>query len=168
MLARAILDLPSPRPKETARWEAHLKLRQRRLALLKRAELALVGDLVQPVQVEGAPLLHCLRGDLPLFEAPAPDTTPRLLAPLDQLIYDRRVTHAVWDFDYTWEVYTSAAKRVRGYYALPVLSGHELVGHVDPKADRPKRRLTVVSRSVRRSHRTTEAVRALAHFLGLR
>lgn len=168
VLARAILDLPSPRPKETARWEAHLKLRQRRLALLKRAELALVGDLVQPVQVEGAPLLHCLRGDLPLFEAPAPDTTPRLLAPLDPLIYDRRVTHAVWDFDYTWEVYTPAAKRVRGYYALPVLSGHELVGHVDPKADRPKRRLTVVSRSVRRSHRTTEAVRALAHFLGLR
>lgn len=167
-LPAAFLKLPKPKPKETARWEAHLKLRQRRLALLKRAELAAVEDLVQPVQLEGAPLLHCLRTDVALFDAPETPISPKLIAPLDPLIYDRRVTQAVWDFDYTWEVYTPPAKRVRGYYALPVLSDNELVGHVDPKADRPKRKLAVVSRSVRRGHATTGAVSELAKFLGLK
>ena len=42
-----------------------------------------------------------------------------LLAPLDPLIYDRRLTSALWNFEYTWEVYTPPAKRKRGYYALP-------------------------------------------------
>jgi uncharacterized protein YcaQ len=57
---------------------------------------------------------------------------------------------------------------VRGYYALPVLSGHALVGHVDPKADRKARKLAVVSRALRRGHRAATAVRELARFLGLR
>ena len=145
-------------------------MRQRRLVLFKTGELALVADRVQAVQLPDGPTLHCLREDLPLFEAPASadGDSPRLLAPLDPLIYDRRVTQQVWDFDYTWEVYTPPAKRVRGYYALPILAGAELVGHVDPKADRPQRRLQVVTRSVRRGHRVTGAVRELAGFLGLR
>jgi uncharacterized protein YcaQ len=84
------------------------------------------------------------------------------------LIYDRRVTRQLWDFDYTWEAYTPERKRVRGHYALPILAGHELVGHVDPKADREDRRLRVVSRSVRRGHRAAPAVRELARFLNLR
>ena len=57
---------------------------------------------------------------------------------------------------------------MRGYYALPVLSGHEIVGHVDPKADRGERKLNVVSRSRRRGYRAADAVRGLARFLGLR
>jgi len=168
VLPAAILKLSKPKPSETARWEAHLKLRQRRLALLKRAELAAVEDLVQPVQITDGPLLHCLREDVPLFEGASSDKPPRLIAPLDPLIYDRRVTQAVWDFDYTWEVYTPPAKRVRGYYALPVLSNGELVGHVDPKADRNNRKLVIVSRKLRRGHAATDAVRGLAQFLGLK
>lgn len=164
-----ILTLPEAKKKEVARWEAHLKLRQRRLALLKRTELALVGDLVQPVRIEGLPLLHCLKTDLPLFERlETPAIAPLLLAPLDPLIYDRRVTSALWGFDYTWEVYTPPAKRQRGYYALPILAGTQLVGHVDPKADREKQKLRVMARSVRRGHRITDAVRALAGWLGLK
>ena len=84
------------------------------------------------------------------------------------MLYDRRVTSAVWDSDYRWEVYTPAHQRVRGYYALPVLSGGEIVGHVDPKADRERGTLGVVSRKVRRGHATAAAVRELAAFLGLR
>jgi uncharacterized protein YcaQ len=91
-----------------------------------------------------------------------------LLAPLDPLIYDRRVTSALWNFDYTWEVYTPPTKRVRGYYALPVLAGTALVGHVDPKADRKNRKLHIISRSVRRGQALTPAVRALAGWLGLK
>lgn len=171
VLPAAVLAGREPSAAETARWEALLKLRQRRLVLLKKAELAVVADRVQAVQLPDGPTLHCLREDLPLFEcdpAAADGQTPRLLAPLDPLIYDRRVTQQVWAFDYTWEVYTPPARRVRGYYALPVLAGDDLVGHVDPKADRPQRRLRVVARSVRRGHRVAGAVRELASFLGLR
>jgi hypothetical protein len=91
-----------------------------------------------------------------LARPPAGPAGPRplLLAPLDPMIYDRRVTRGLWGFDYAWEAYVPAPKRKRGYYALPVLSGTELVGHVDLKADRERGRLGVVSRSVRRGHRT--------------
>ncbi|RYD75596.1 MAG: winged helix-turn-helix domain-containing protein, partial [Verrucomicrobiaceae bacterium] len=74
----------------------------------------------------------------------------------------------IWDFDYIWEVYTPPAKRVRGYYALPVLAGGEVVGHVDLKADRAHRRLETVSRQVRRGHSVAPAVAELAKFLGLK
>jgi uncharacterized protein YcaQ len=172
VLPAAILNLTEPAASATARWSVVTKLRQRRLVLLKRAELALVTDLVQPVSVGTGPVLHCLTSDLPLFDLPAPcslpPAPPLLLAPLDPLIYDRRVTRQLWDFDYTWEVYTPPHQRTRGYYALPILAGHELVGHVDPKADRENRRLRVVARSVRRGHRAASAVRELARFLNLR
>jgi uncharacterized protein YcaQ len=172
VLPAETLALAEPAAAETARWEAVLKLRQRRLVRLTRAELRLVEDLVQPVSVAGAPPLHLLREDLPLVEATARPAArsapPLLLAPLDPLVYDRRVTAGLWEFDYTWEVYTPPARRVRGYYALPVLAGTEFVGHVDPKADRPAGRLRVAGRAVRRGHRTAEAVAALARWLGLR
>jgi len=48
-----------------------------------------------------------------------------------------------------------------------VLSGTQLVGHVDPKADRPRRRLEIISHHVRRGHSVQPAVRGLARFLGL-
>jgi len=74
----------------------------------------------------------------------------------------------LWDFDYTWEAYTPAHKRVRGYYALPILSGLNIVGHIDAKADRKAGKLIVVSRSVKRGHRVAEAIHAFARWLGLK
>ncbi len=176
VLPTKILRLPEPSAADTARWEALLKLRQRRLTPLKRGEFPHVADLVQAVTVEDCPPLYCLKSDLPLLNNLSsslannsePVTPTVLLAPLDPLIYDRRVTSTLWDFDYTWEVYTPPAKRKRGYYALPVLAGPELVGHVDPKADRPARRLRVMRRSLQHGHSATAAVRALARWLGLK
>lgn len=169
VLPRRILQRPEPDAGETARWEAHLKLRQRRLTTLKRTELTLVEDLVQPIDVDGCPMLYCLRTDLALLDdVPAANPAPLLLAPLDPLIYSRPVTSALWEFDYTWEVYTPPAKRKRGYYALPVLVGHELVGHVDPKAERNLRRLRVVSRSIRRGHVIRDTLGHFARWLGVR
>ena len=194
VLPAHVLALPEPKKKEIVRWEALLKLRQRRLVRLKRSELAAVEDLVQPVELTDSdcPPLYMLKSDVPLLseienlcqatartntgpaaagngeESKIENGAPLLLAPLDPLIYDRRVTSALWDFDYTWEVYVPPAKRKRGYYALPVLAGLEIVGHVDPKADRVKKKLRVVSRSVKRGHRIVSAVGELARFLGLR
>ncbi len=174
VLPARVLALPEPSKKESARWETLLKLRQRRLVLLKKKELPLVEDLVQPVRIDGLPLLHCLQSDLPILEtchserSEESTVAPLLLAPLDPLIYDRRLTSALWNFDYTWEAYVPPAKRQRGYYALPVLAGIELVGHVDPKADREQGRLRLMSRRVRRGHKITGALSSLAGFLGLK
>ena len=183
VLPARVLAQPVAPAADTARWLVLLKLRQRRLVTLKRAELPLVADVVQPVKIEGSPPLFCLREDVALLaEIVSNEATVRpkrepeieksstvhLLAPLDPLIYDRRVTAALWEFDYTWEVYTPPRKRVRGYYALPVLAGTELVGHVDPKADREGRRLVVVSRRIRRGHTLAPALRDFARWLGLK
>jgi uncharacterized protein len=48
-----------------------------------------------------------------------------------------------------------------------VLAGLELVGHVDPKADRERRKLVIVSRHLRRGYTASAAIRELAQFLGL-
>ncbi len=175
VLPASTLAQPEPDAADTARWLALLKLRQRRLTTLKREELKAVADEVQPVIVENCPPLYCLRADGERLAqvssaAPAPGVRPPplLLAPLDPLIYDRRVTNALWGFDYTWEVYTPPARRVRGYYALPILAGTELVGHVDPKADRAARLLRVAAREVRRGHAISHPLGDLAEFLGLR
>jgi uncharacterized protein len=170
VLPALVLQQPEPGARDIARWEALGKLRQRRLVRLKRAEFELIEDCVQAIDVEGCPLLHCLRADLPLLEQPvdAPAEPVRLLAPLDPLIYDRRVTAALWGFDYTWEAYLPPAKRKRGHYALPILAGTELVGHVDARADRERRRLRIVSRSVRRGYRAATALHELSRFLGLK
>ena len=176
VLPAAVLAEP-PRPeREVAAWIPLTKLRQRRLVTLKRDELPLVADHVRQVVVDGAdsPPLYCLSADAPLFdtigirESKIENSSPLLLAPLDPVVYDRRLARALWDFDYTWEVYLPAHQRTRGYYALPVLAGTKIVGHVDPKADRAAKKLRVVSRRVRRGHIIAPAVRELAAFLNLR
>jgi len=57
---------------------------------------------------------------------------------------------------------------VHGYYTLPVLAGTELVGRIEPRAQRDAGKLVVLSRHVRRGCATAAAVRELAAFLGLR
>jgi uncharacterized protein YcaQ len=149
-------------------------LRQRRLVTLKRDELRFIEDAVQPVLVEDCPTLYCLREDAELLAAcrepalAAEQSTVALLAPLDPIIYDRRLTAALWNFEYTWEAYTPAVKRVRGHYALPVLAGTEIVGHVNPRADRTERKLIVHSRRIRRGHGVAASLRDLARWLGLK
>jgi uncharacterized protein YcaQ len=174
VLPASVLAAPEPTKAATARWLTLLKLRQRRLTTLKREELKQVADTVQPIAVVGCPTLFCLRTDVSLLDeighsesAIGDSTAPRLLAPLDPLIYDRKLTARLWGFDYTWEVYTPPHKRVRGYYALPVLAGTDLVGHLEPKSDAAGGSLRVASRRVRRGIRTAGTVRELAAFLGL-
>ncbi len=63
------------------------------------------------------------------------------LSPFDNLFWDRDRDEMLWDFFYRIEVYTPKAKRIHGYYVMPILHGCELVGRIDPKVDRKKKRL---------------------------
>ena len=45
----------------------------------------------------------------------------RLLAPFDPVVWDRRRFELFWGWAYRFEAYTPASRRVRGYYALPLL-----------------------------------------------
>ena len=52
----------------------------------------------------------------------------RLLAPFDPLVWDRRRFERFWGWAYRFEAYTPAARRLRGYYAMPLLWGERIVG----------------------------------------
>ena len=58
----------------------------------------------------------------------APDEAVRLLAPFDPLVQDRARFEHLWGWVYRFEAYTPVAKRVRGYYALPLLWRDRVIG----------------------------------------
>ncbi len=102
-----------------------------------------------PVQAENIRFpLYMLREDLPLMESVrAGELQPRarleFLAPLDPMLWDRRLIEALWGFQYSWEIYTPVSKRKYGYYVLPILFGDRFIGRIEPRADRRSNVLSV-------------------------
>ena len=123
---------------------------------------------ILPVQVEGVRSpLYLLREDQPLMEAvlaDAIDRKPRLefLAPLDPMLWDRKLIEALWDYQYSWEIYTPAEKRKYGYYVLPMLYGDGFAGRIEAAADRKAGALTVrnvwYEDGVRQTKKLTSAI----------
>jgi uncharacterized protein YcaQ len=52
----------------------------------------------------------------------------RLFAPFDPVVWDRLRFEIFWGWAYRFEAYTPAPKRVRGYYALPLMWRDEVIG----------------------------------------
>ena len=52
----------------------------------------------------------------------------RFLAPFDPVVWDRGRFEHLWGWQYRFEAYTPVKKRVRGYYAMPMLWGDRFVG----------------------------------------
>ena len=92
-----------------------------------------------PVEVEGIRDVLYLRAEhLPALEHVLHTETfkPRCecIAPLDPLLWDRKLIRAVFGFEYSWEIYTPQEKRKYGYYVLPLVYGDRFVGRIEPVA----------------------------------
>jgi uncharacterized protein YcaQ len=100
-------------------------------------------------RVEGIkPVFYYRAEDEALMRAVLAGTTDHkarmeFLAPLDPLLWDKTMLAALWDFRYSWEIYTPAGKRKYGYYTLPVLWGSDFIGRIEAVADRKEDTLRV-------------------------
>ncbi len=104
---------------------------------------------IVPVQVEGIKhVLYCLKGDAKIAEISKYSETegkPRceFIAALDNMMWDRNLIKAIWNFDYKWEIYTPAAQRKYGYYVLPILYDENLIGRIEMVFDKKSKKLEV-------------------------
>ena len=104
---------------------------------------------ILPARVEGIKTAFYYRTeDEPLMRAVLAGTIDKkarmeFLAPLDPLLWDKTMLAALWDFRYSWEIYTPAGKRKYGYYTLPVLWGGDFIGRIEAVADQKEKTLRV-------------------------
>ena len=159
--SRDLLDAKNPCPDEISFHEWRIKRRIGAIGLLwNRRSDAFLGiemtaaqrnaafekleteGVIQNTAVEGIRFpMYYLTEDLPLVEAvlsDAVDLRQRLefLAPLDPMLWDRKLVEAIWDYQYSWEIYTPAERRKYGYYVLPMLYGEKMIGRIEAAADR--------------------------------
>jgi uncharacterized protein len=97
---------------------------------------AMVKDLLkagvlEKQQIEGIhyvwPPMRRISGDVP--------RRVRFLAPFDPLVWDRRRFEHLWRWPYRFEAYTPPAKRLRGYYAMPMLWHDSVIGWANARLD---------------------------------
>jgi len=108
------------------------------LLLLRRLRFAapqFEGDLTRAIQRARKRLPHAQVDGAewywPSGEDPfdtSEQETVRLLAPFDPLVWDRARFELLWGWVYRFEAYTPVAKRIRGYYALPLLWRDRVIG----------------------------------------
>ncbi|MBF4691814.1 winged helix-turn-helix domain-containing protein [Fusibacter ferrireducens] len=65
------------------------------------------------------------------------------LAPLDNLLWDRNLIKALFNFEYKWEIYTPSTDRKFGYYVLPILYKDALIGRIEMVNNKKDRTLDV-------------------------
>ena len=167
-------DVVVPTVEEAMRARDERRLASLGIAPKKGAKMPIepihVGDAGEPAVVEG--MSGEWRVDPAALDGEFAGRTA-LLSPFDRLVYDRARALALFDFEYTLEMYKPAAKRRWGYYALPILHEDRLVGKVDAAADRKQSllRVNAIHQDVRFTKTMTKAVQAeledLAGWLGL-
>ena len=104
---------------------------------------------IREISIEGIRWpFYILEEDVQLLQDVAAGCTDNkarceFLAPLDPMLWDRRLIHAVFGYQYTWEIYTPAGKRRYGNYVLPVVYGDRFAGRIEAAADRKNNTLVV-------------------------
>jgi len=106
---------------------SHLRGGAPQWAHLRRDALARAKERLASTTVNGQ-TYYWPTSENPASRRHAPDEAVRLLAPFDPLVWDRRRFEHLWGWAYRFEAYTPASKRVRGYYALPLLWHDAVIG----------------------------------------
>jgi uncharacterized protein YcaQ len=105
-------------------------------------------DKLCPVKIEGTKHTYYVLNALSSFLENSDATISEkvvFLAPLDNLLWNRRMISEIFDFKYSWEVYKIPEKRIYGYYAMPILQGTKFIGRLDPKLDRQNKTMIINS-----------------------
>lgn len=106
-------------------------------------ELTEQGELIE-LKIENLKdTFYIRKEDESLLGKPAKNNVAQFIAPLDNLIWDRSMIKELFDFEYTWEVYTPRAKRKYGYYVLPVIYKNQFVARFEPEPNRGKTPLSI-------------------------
>ena len=130
------------------------------------AELVEEGVLL-PLAVDGLRgIRYILAEEESILDAAAdaadqPPPGVSFVAPLDPLVWDRRLLRELWGFDYMWEIYVPEAKRRWGYYVLPILYGDRFAGRIEPRYERSTRTLHIIGISFEDRHAAMEDPRFL-------
>lgn len=98
-----------------------------------------------PVEIEGGEGVGHWVAPAVLEQAPVDAVQGRvhILSPFDPLVIQRPRFNLLFGHDHRFEAYVPAAKRVLGYFALPVTVGDEAVAALDLKADRKEGKLLI-------------------------
>ncbi|TFG81411.1 MAG: winged helix-turn-helix domain-containing protein, partial [Erysipelotrichales bacterium] len=107
---------------------------------------------------------YFLTSDLSLLELALSDETflsrTEFLAPLDNMLWDRKLITFLFGFDYTWEIYTPEAKRKYGYYVLPILQDQSLIGRIEVIKEKKNNSLVVRNIWLQNEVRKTKKLQA--------
>ena len=103
---------------------------------------------IVPVRVENiSDTLYCRTEDTGMIDLIKKEESRKrrceFIAPLDNMMWDRDLIKAVFDFEYKWEIYTPQAERKYGYYVLPILYGERFIGRIELIYDKKDKKLNV-------------------------
>lgn len=127
-LVDAIVHTYAPLPERTlGELISHLRGGAPQWAHLRHDALARAKQRLASATIDGQ-TYYWPRTENPASRRHAPKEAVHLLAPFDPLVWDRRRFEHLWGWAYRFEAYTPAPKRVRGYYALPLLWHDQVIG----------------------------------------
>ncbi len=124
-------------PRELAQFWNAIELKDAQAECLRATKLGLLAR-VQVAHADGSVAQAFALADWEerLRRLPEPSARLRLLCPFDPLLRDRARALRRFGFDYRFEAFVPAAKRLHGYFVMPILEGETLVGRLDPKLHR--------------------------------
>ena len=151
-----LLKMDNPCQSEEEKLEWHVQRRIKSVGLLwKRASDAWLGvpglksagreaafnslmqkGVIKKVGIEGIkfPVYYAAADEAMMGEAINAGKTPdrtEFIAPLDNMMWDRKLIKEIFNFDYKWEIYTPVKERKYSYYVLPLLYGDKLAGRIE-------------------------------------
>jgi uncharacterized protein YcaQ len=125
-----------------------------------------------PVRIEGVKhVYYVLDENSSFFENSGMSISEKVhfVAPLDNLLWNRRMISEIFDFNYAWEVYKIPEERIYGYFVMPILYGTCFIGRLDPKLDRQNKKMIINSLILNEKdfdkRIVTELCKALERFL---